>query len=216
VAHPAQALLLWGDSHAASFSEGLRQQHGDVMQYTASLCPPILGVDFRDRPNCRSINNFVLDQIRRLQPHEIWLLGTWNAYGPLASPQAIESTLSQIRMASPASQITLMGGLPDWPRPLPVVAMRSGVILDRERALPMSTLAQLRQVDGELEPVAAAAGVRFLSALRALCSDQQCPVVTAYAGHFDLVAWDRSHLTQAGSMLLAKRLLPGPPAAAAR
>ncbi|HEY3487462.1 MAG TPA: acyltransferase family protein, partial [Gammaproteobacteria bacterium] len=37
-----EALLLWGDSYAAALSKGLRTYHDNVVQYTASACPPVI------------------------------------------------------------------------------------------------------------------------------------------------------------------------------
>ncbi|MCQ8780476.1 acyltransferase, partial [Escherichia coli] len=58
--------LLWGDSHAAALSFGLRQQIHDLIQYNASSCPPLKDVTIALSPHCKATNDFVLSEIERL------------------------------------------------------------------------------------------------------------------------------------------------------
>ena len=60
--------LLWGDSHAAALSVGLRRLVPDLIQYNAGGCPPLKDVNIGWRPHCREINDFVMREIERLQP----------------------------------------------------------------------------------------------------------------------------------------------------
>src|SRR5262249_60205799 len=56
---------IWGDSHAVELTYALGEiaaRHDkSVMQFTYSSCPPSLGFDAHDRPNCRAYN----DQVAR-------------------------------------------------------------------------------------------------------------------------------------------------------
>src|SRR5262249_8935392 len=77
---PADAtLLLWGDSHAAALSSGLRAAL-PIVQYTASGCPPAADGPIAERPNCRAINHFILEEIRRRRPPLVLLQADWIRY----------------------------------------------------------------------------------------------------------------------------------------
>jgi peptidoglycan/LPS O-acetylase OafA/YrhL len=52
-----EEILIWGDSHAAALSFGLRGHFASVIQYTASGCPPLLDWGFVWRPMCKEVNN---------------------------------------------------------------------------------------------------------------------------------------------------------------
>lgn len=75
-----ETILIWGDSHAASLSKGLRDIQGNVAQLTASACPPSIHQFFIDRPNCELINDYVGRQIKLIKPNKIFLLANWYAY----------------------------------------------------------------------------------------------------------------------------------------
>src|SRR6202022_2936562 len=53
-------VLLWGDSYAAHYVPGIVDMSAaasaDVLQYTASACPPIFGFYTGGRPNCEDFN----------------------------------------------------------------------------------------------------------------------------------------------------------------
>lgn len=66
--HTPDAYLIWGDSYAAASSKGIRAVHNDVIQLTASSCPPLIDTTFTERPNCLKINNFVKEKIKELKP----------------------------------------------------------------------------------------------------------------------------------------------------
>ena len=55
--------LIWGDSHAAALSIGLRDID-NFSQLTASSCPPVINQKFRYRPHCLDINNRVLEYVK--------------------------------------------------------------------------------------------------------------------------------------------------------
>ena len=50
--------LIWGDSHAAAISFGLRKI-GNFSQISASGCPPILNETFVSRPYCVGLNKAI-------------------------------------------------------------------------------------------------------------------------------------------------------------
>jgi hypothetical protein len=200
-------VLVWGDSHAAALTPGLRKLMPDVVQYTASACPPIIDTEFDSRPHCKDINHFVLNDIGRLQPKEVFLHADWLAYLNPDFSQSLKKTLQAIHQIAPDTKITIVGGVPQWWPSLPVVILRSHLTLDREQFMQNPLFGELSRLDAELRSIALANGASFISAISALCGPQGCKVVI-YADHrFQLMAWDRTHLTEAGSIFLAGKLL---------
>ncbi|GGH56454.1 acyltransferase family protein [Frigidibacter albus] len=59
----AESVLLWGDSHGVEISQALAEQGVRTRTITYSSCPPALGSERDDRPNCREHNDQVLDYV---------------------------------------------------------------------------------------------------------------------------------------------------------
>lgn len=91
--------VLWGDSHAAHLWHGLESVVGkmDVAQLTASGCPPLLGVEFSKRPECRRINDFALNTVRRQRPDVILLAAAWISYDEPTIRSGINATLNELK-----------------------------------------------------------------------------------------------------------------------
>ena len=84
---PFQAVsrvLLWGDSHAAQLYPGIRSTIGsdsEITQFSASLCPPILGYSSDGQPHCKAINTYVMDWVAREKPIDCVILAAlWTEY----------------------------------------------------------------------------------------------------------------------------------------
>ncbi|HEX5055627.1 MAG TPA: acyltransferase family protein [Gammaproteobacteria bacterium] len=201
------SLLLWGDSYAAALSQGLRAFHGNVIQYTASACPPVVETVFPDRPNCLEINEFVISEVARIRPVQIFLHANWHDYAREGALPNLRKTIGRIRKVSPDTRIVLIGTPPKWEPTLPVYAIRKGISLNREQYFLMPGFKSLEKVDKELALLASKQGVIFLSALNNLCIDEKCLAVVGFKNGYELTAWDNAHLTEASSLLLARKLL---------
>ncbi len=210
---PSDALVLWGDSYAAALSPGLRALHGNLIQYTASGCPPVVDTEFPQRPNCVEINRFVIREIEKLKPREIYLAANWHTYHQEDVALRLRKTLQVIKNVSPSSRVVVIGGVPQWEPSLPVYALRKGVSLDREQYLSLPAYNMLEKMDHELKETATTHGAAFFSALNALCQDDKCLTVLATQdgreNSYELAAWDNGHLTRASALLLARKLLEG-------
>ncbi len=203
----ADALLIWGDSHAAALSIGLRKLHPALIQYNASGCPPLVGIRFRWRPHCQDVNDFVLAEVARLKPARIFLHANWGLYKDERPLDNIPKTIAAIRRVSPQSAITLVGPVPQWQPSLPAYLVRLDIPVDHELDLPSSGLDFQTRIDQRLRAIADTQGVAFRSALDVLCRDGKCIAAVPYQGKVELTAWDYGHLTEAGSVLLAGKLL---------
>lgn len=203
------SLFLWGDSHAAALSSGLHSLMPGVAQYTAGACPPVLDVRIAGSPYCKEINRAVLSEIARSKPRRIVLHGNWSAYftKSLVRDADITETLARIRQVSPESAIYVLGGVPQWSPSLPVVMVRNGLTMDQDAAIYTPMLNHLRAVDDRLHAIANSNGAKFVSALDRLCQGDSCQAVASIQTKREPIAFDYGHLTEAGSHLLASKLV---------
>lgn len=199
-------LLLWGDSHAAAMSIGLRPLLKNVVQYTSSNCPPILGINLPGARYCQGINDFIFKEIERLHPDEIILQAYWYTYGA-RKLAGLGETIASIQNISPASHVTIVGNVPLWPDSLPVLLLKQNVSLDGDVYLHLPLYADLKLQDERLKFVADANNIAFVSALDAFCLGDKCKAITSFGGASAPTAFDYGHLTEAGSVLLAQAML---------
>src|SRR5439155_9363431 len=78
----SDAIALWGDSHAARLSPGLRKIFGAdrISQLTRNGCAPLLGLGAPASSGCRDGNAAILDLIRKYPPQMVILFGAWQNY----------------------------------------------------------------------------------------------------------------------------------------
>lgn len=200
-------LLLWGDSHAAALIMGMHPLYKNVIQYTSSNCPPILGIGLAGARYCNGINDFVMQEIERLQPNEIIMEAHWYAYGSRKILKLGE-TIASIHSKSPESHITIVGNVPLWPGSLPIWLLKQHVSLKSGDAyLPLPLYSNLKSLDEQLKSIANANHADFVSALDAFCFEGKCKAIVALDGTLMPTTFDYGHLTEAGSAILAKKLL---------
>jgi peptidoglycan/LPS O-acetylase OafA/YrhL len=199
-------ILLWGDSYAAALSTGLRVSDSNVIQYTTSRCPPVLDIIFTDVRNCVEINNFILREVERLQPTQVFLHAAWQSYNQ-NTVLNVEKTIRNIKEVSPTTHIVVVGSVPQWKPTLPIYAIRRGISLNKEHYLLMQRYKSIANVDKNLIKLSTMNGVTFLSALKDLCVNDNCLAVVWHEKAYELTAFDSGHLTEAGSIFLAKKLL---------
>ncbi len=207
----APLVALWGDSHAASLYPGLQAEQKQrvfrIAQFTASACPPVLGLKSERRRYCEAFNDAVLGQLRALKPDVVileahWALYTGNNGWPELDAAALHRTIEALQQVG-LRHIIVMGSLPTWKIYQPRVAFeiwrRGGVLKDR-------TAEYL-----DAEPFAADRFARaatrgtqatFISPLDLLCRDGACLISTDPNSATPL-AWDNDHLSLAGSAFLA-------------
>ena len=195
-------VFLWGDSFAAAISPGLRdlQSHYDfrLAQYTASGCPPLLPADARD-PRCARVHQRSLAVLRETHPDLVILDANWIT-SDLAN---IKDSIAEIR-ADGVKNIVLVGPVPQWNDALPNVYWLYWRKNHHQILPPRSSfglVAGISELDSEARNAAAAAGIRYVSALGVMCDSAGCLTRTG-AGKGELTVFDRAHLTPAGARLL--------------
>ena len=160
-----EVVLIWGDSNAAALAAGFRLKTPKVAQFTASGCPPAIGVSVPHRPQCKAINEFVTREIARIAPRVVVLHANWRQYAKQKTVVDLQRTIDAIRDASPASRIFVIGGVPQWVRPLPGLMFREGLSLDRVFYIYTPLLPELRLLDEELRRAAVRKAASFLSVI---------------------------------------------------
>jgi peptidoglycan/LPS O-acetylase OafA/YrhL len=208
-------IALWGDSHAASLYPGLEaaraQGHYRVAQFTASACPPLLGLQSEKRRNCKAFNDFVIEELRALAPQVVILEGHWSFYrggnsGTVMDAAALRETVQTLHDMG-IERIVVMGSLPTWKIYQPRVAFevwrRRHVLADRTADLldESSFVA-----DRFVRDAAAGTAAVVVSPIDLLCDQGAC-LLSADSRGATPVTWDNDHLSIAGSRLLSTRAL---------
>lgn len=200
-------LLIWGDSHAAALSSGFRAILPNVIQFTASSCPPIIDLFLNNKPNCKEINDFILREINDIKPNVVILHANWIKYGDLDLNSGVSMTINRIHNASPLSKIYIIGGVPQWPIDLPIFMLTRGITLDNKTYIHNPKFKELKEIDNNLRLATKNNKAIFLTILDKVCKNESCQSVAEYNGKIEPTVWDYGHLTEAGSISFAKLLL---------
>jgi peptidoglycan/LPS O-acetylase OafA/YrhL len=198
-----RSVLLLGDSHAAHLYPGLRALAREggwaLAQYTADACGPAASASTH---SCRGVDATALEFIAKRTPGIVVLASAWDR----VDIEDLAATVAALRAAAPAARIVIVGPVPQWAEPLPIVVLR-----------------YLRQHPGEPTPLYMKEGLKdepanndarlrrglanqrvtYVSALSELCASEGCLAMV----DGEPVAWDASHLTGSGSRLMARAIL---------
>jgi peptidoglycan/LPS O-acetylase OafA/YrhL len=207
-AEPAHAALviLWGDSHSSAIYPGLaairHEYNFRIAEFTASACPPLLGIEVLDRPFCKEINEEIFNKIGALRPQVVILHANWlNPAYDIDSMPATLAALTRIGM----HKVVLVGAVPIWPKPLGKLLTKHYQLWGHvpERLRPRDPQ-QIAQSDAKLAGFARNFGFTFVAPSDNLCSHHLCltiigqpPVVTAI---------DYQHLTNEAAEMVAKSI----------
>jgi len=93
-------VLLWGDSFAAQYVPGIEDNAAsmtpDILQYTASSCPPVFGFYTFANVRCREFNHHVLQIVRSFNIRGV--MARWeNAFKRYLDASEIASTVLKLR-----------------------------------------------------------------------------------------------------------------------
>lgn len=201
----SDAVLIWGDSHAAALSYGLRKDFDNLSQYTASGCPPLLGVSVSWRPMCEDINNFVSKEIEIRKPKLVLLHANWLLYGDQKISISLRSTIDFIKSKSANTKIIVIGGVPQYEPTLPFFMLNKRLSLMDNVRFVSPSYDKVSVVDSEIKRIASDIGVRYYSAIDAFCDSRSCLVTSSIDGIVMPMAWDYGHLTSAGSLYLSSK-----------
>jgi len=198
--------VIWGDSYAAALTSGWRIMDPGIGQRTASACPPLLGVDMPERPNCKAINDATFAEISELDDPHVVLHGIWWGFDKYLDN--LNVTVQQLRAAG-VTRITIIGGSPQFSPTLPKRLISLDLTLDQEHRI-KADIGDVLAADTVLRQIADQHGVTFIPILPQICDlDSYCDAVIATDDiTFEPLAWDAGHLTPSGALYILRRILP--------
>jgi peptidoglycan/LPS O-acetylase OafA/YrhL len=188
-------ILLWGDSQAAHLYPGLVRAFpkASIAQLTAAGCPPLLNTAVEKRPICAEISKSFISSIRKIRPRTVIIAADWDQYDLEKLPYTVA-----ILARTGASPIYIIGPIPKWKEGLPTALVH--FYEDFNAMAPEHMTYQLEpglaELDKELEQLTAGLPARYVSAYRALCTDEGC--MTNADGK--VYSHDTNHFTKAGSI----------------
>jgi peptidoglycan/LPS O-acetylase OafA/YrhL len=204
-------LLIFGDSHAAMISSALANKIPGMARYSSAGCAPVL-VTAGVTQGCHQVNKFIFERISALHPKVILIKNNWlddavNGTFRKSFIKQMESMVGAIKIASPQSQIFILGNTPQWLPSLPVALVRANVVLAGQQWLDTPELSLLRKSDSQLVQVANSTNVHFISYLPKLCHANSCLALVTVDNVSEPFTFDYGHTTRAGSDILADATL---------
>ncbi|WP_425102255.1 acyltransferase family protein [Tropicibacter sp. S64] len=203
-------VAVWGDSHGVEVGYELGQRlagEGKALRLlTASSCPPVMGLDLADRPDCRDANaGWLAGLVQDGDIETVVLLSDAVQYLPRVDAQAFEAGFREtVRALTDAGKrVILVAQLPVIGMEAPSVAGHAlargadPAMIGRDRAQVEAEHAAWTLV---LADVAALPGVTLYDPLPRLCAPDLCPLVDADG---TVLYFDPSHVTRAGARSLA-------------
>ncbi len=192
----ATKVVVWGDSFAAHLVPGLQAAAAEAMevvQITASACPPVIGFKPVSRPACAAFNDAAVAAIERTRPDVVVLSGRWELYpGQRLSLDLLQATLD--RVGRTGAKVLVVGHAPtfDFDHPYDAV-YRSGRATAAANGPSRSVL-----------PLGLIAGASVIDPMAVLCAARECPLKDDAGWRY----FDGGHLSVAGSRLMATALGP--------
>jgi peptidoglycan/LPS O-acetylase OafA/YrhL len=204
------SIILWGDSHSAALSYGLKKNLPNMTQLTASGCTPLIGYNPITRPHCMDINNWVLRKIEQLKPNSIILHANWS--DPLNIIEAglkegLLGTISDIRSVSPKTRIIIIGGVPQWNPSLPTLLVKRNIELREMTYVHSQNYKKIKITDNVLSMVANENDLTFISLLDVYCKNEECLSSVKTGNIYEPFAWDYGHLTRSSSSLVSEEVI---------
>jgi peptidoglycan/LPS O-acetylase OafA/YrhL len=202
----SDSVFIWGDSHAAALSFGLRAIYPSLSQFNASGCPPLKDIYINQRGNCLGINEFIINKIISEKPKIIIIHANWSLYKNYNIITNLEKTIKFLKSSSPLSDIIIIGSVPQWQPSLPVLLVRENILLNNEIYLKNNAYDELQLLDNTLKILAKTLNVKFISILDTICIAENCLATVFYNDTWTPTTWDYGHLTSAGSKALATKI----------
>ena len=201
-----ETILIWGDSHAAQLYSGYKAAFGkdfNLIQRTASLCMPIVGIEKQDRAFCKDINNDTLALIKREMPDKVVLAAYWSQH----DWPRVSETITRLKEIG-IKRIDLIGPVPIWRDGLPK-ELYNHFKNDPLHRIPKRMLDGLvfdsfQPIDAKLEEIARTGGANYISPAKILCNQDGC--LTMLGDKADsIITFEVSHLTSTGSIYLVSK-----------
>ncbi len=210
-------VVIWGDSHAACLTPGVRAAYGDswsVAQFTRDGCPPILGYNRAQTTYCDDNNKFVTSLLHNYSRSTVILFASWTNYSKdwTASSQVGKALLNTVRNLHDAGvdRVIVMGPSPMWKGMLPKLAINAGKTYFQNYTVPLRMNFGLdpnsNAVDKQFRSLLAGSPCEYISVFDFLCNDLEGCLVRTTNEQTSFTTWDYGHLTSSAARLVAGQL----------
>jgi peptidoglycan/LPS O-acetylase OafA/YrhL len=205
-----RSIFLVGDSTAAHYFPGLEYAttgHSvKILQANSASCPPFYGLSLGVSPNCKAMNDLVLERLKIAPPKAILISANWRYYSEAVGYDAFLNLLKNgLVEIKDGIHIVIFGPSIEYKEPLPTLlaslALRR-IDISRSAKLALPRIFNLdRRMKSDLSKIP---NVTYVSILSAMCPSEACPLTTDGIP----VQWDAVHLTEPGSKLAISAVLP--------
>ncbi len=197
-------VLLWGDSFAAHYVPGLRNQadrvQASILQYTLSACPPVLGFDTLSNPPCRAFNDNVTRVVEQYAIDAVIVSGRWDyAFKRHVQPAQITASLARLRELG--VDVYVIGQSPMFGNQVQVLFAQAGGSSDMLEGWGHVIFGA--DMNDKLA-AAVPSGAHFIDPLARMCRLPTCP----YRLDGIFMMWDQGHYTVHGSAQAVKSYFP--------
>ncbi|HEY9034780.1 MAG TPA: acyltransferase family protein [Pseudomonadales bacterium] len=227
----APRFLAWGDSHTMSLLplyDRISEQHQLAGWYASHIaCPPVLGLQWHNKPQCNAFNEAMLALLQRHDIQHVILAGRWAVYlygaedgdrrSEFVSPDGVDRLAHYAaQIGETVARIRQQGATVWLVRQVPLQAQHAPQYLSLRAMQGKPTagigrpyaehMARQQAINTVLDALAAEDdGVRLLDPAAILCADRQTCRMEAdgYA-----LYRDPDHLSPAGAFYLQPMLLP--------
>jgi len=209
--HPSA--LLWGDSTAAHYYEGLKELFPQVaiLQANMASCPPVVGVNLPNLINCKGFNDLVLRHTLSAKPDLVILSAIWPHDDD--SLTKLDATLKELRSAQ--IHVAIIGRGPIYRDTVPNILARRLLRSDDNVRGGDEGTGSSKWGDYYMKRrYSGLDGIRYISFQDNVCKESECALITSSGVP---AWWDEYHFTLQGARFALERMFPaGLFAAAAR
>lgn len=199
-----RTVLLWGDSHAAHLYPGIVPQisaNENLIQLTASGCPPFINVAVENRVNCKAINSFVENWIKDNHPDQVILSARWSFY----NWSTLEGTIDFLKRNG-VKDVVVFGPAPIWNGILSDIMLNNvlvngSIIPGREKHF----LIEDAEVNAGIRGISEKSGARYVSVKDVFCNVDGCMTYLDAPNGPVPTAWDQAHLSSQASLYLIRK-----------
>lgn len=197
-------IWIWGDSHAAAFYSGFKayqmKKEFRIAQFTASACPPVLNWAGNINKDCKEINDYIFDQIKKYKPETVVLQAAW--YWDEYDAKLVLQTIQALKEIA-IKNIVLTGPSPTWKEKVPANMISYYRIFRKAPKgytdFGLIDVEPTLKVDNLLEKIARDNNINFLSLFKSLCQDQAC-LLNTHNILSNVTSYDQGHLSETGAL----------------
>ncbi len=201
-------VFLFGDSHSASLSLGLRPliegKKINFAQISSGWCAPTSNI--KENLLCVNVNNLAHKKISELKPdlvilHAYWVAAHFKYFvGPGKYEDHFIKEINEIIRLG-AKQVIVVGEIPTWKVNLPNNILNNFVL--KNLPIPNRTYLGIDEdslkMDSTMKQIKFPKGSIYYSLRDSLCNDNGCMVMVGPNLESDMIVWDYGHLTNSGS-----------------